>query len=561
VIQETAYPALTDLTPEVIARNQDTIQNIRLWDSRPLLQTYQQTQAIRLYYQFYNVDTDRYHLSDGYHQVMLSSRELASELPTQAQTWVNENLQFTHGYGLVMNSVSKTIGGGFPQYLIKDIPPVSQYESLNTTQPAIYYGEVSPGYKIVSTGIKEFDYPKGNQNVYTSYQGSGGIPLDGIWKRLLFAWTQRDVNILFTSYLTPQSKIQIWRSIQERVSQIAPFLLLDEDPYAVVSDGKLYWIQDAYTVSDRYPYSQPQAGGPAQGSNYIRNSVKIVVDMYNGSVSFYIMDPKDPVLDVYRHAFPGVFKDLNELSAGLKLHLRYPQDLFAIQAAEYSTFHMTDPQVFYNREDLWVAPEEKYDGAVNPMEPYYILMKLPGSSQMEYLIMTPFTPQKRDNMIAWLAARCDFPDYGKMLFYELPKEKLIYGPNQISAMIDQSTTISQQLTLWDQKGSGVIRGKLIVIPIENSFLYVVPLYLKAEGTNFPQLKRVIVATGDRVVMEPTLDESLSDLFENAATPAGAQPSGKQPPLAKATLDQARADLAQAQKAIDSLKGLLATPAR
>lgn len=561
VIQETAYPALTDLTSDVIERNQDTIQNIRLWDSRPLLQTYQQTQAIRLYYQFYNVDTDRYHLADGYHQVMLSTRELAAELPAQAQTWVNENLQFTHGYGLVMNSVSKTIGGGFPQYLIKDIPPVSQYGGLNTTQPAIYYGEVSPGYKIVSTGIKEFDYPKGNENVYTSYQGSGGIPLDGIWKRLLFAWTQKDVNILFTSYLTPQSRIQIWRSVQERVSQIAPFLLLDQDPYAVVSDGKLYWIQDAYTVSDRYPYSQPQASGTAQGSNYIRNSVKIVVDMYNGGVSFYIMDPKDPVLDVYRHAFPGVFKDLNDLSAGLKLHLRYPQDLFAIQAAEYSTFHMTDPQVFYNREDLWVAPEEKYDGAVNPMEPYYILMKLPGSSQMEYLIMTPFTPEKRDNMIAWLAARCDFPDYGKMLFYELPKEKLIYGPNQISAMIDQSTTISQQLTLWDQKGSGVIRGKLIVIPIENSFLYVVPLYLKAEGTNFPQLKRVIVATGDRVVMEPTLDESLSDLFETATTPAGTQPSGKQPPLAKATLDQARADLAQAQKAIDSLKNLLATPAR
>ncbi len=561
VIQETAYPALTDLTPEVIARNQDTVQNIRLWDSRPLLQTYQQTQAIRLYYQFYNVDTDRYHLSDGYHQVMLASRELASELPTQAQTWVNENLQFTHGYGLVMNSVSKTVGGGFPQYLSKDIPPVSQYESLNTTQPSIYYGEVSPGYKIVSTGIKEFDYPKGNENVYTSYQGSGGIPLDGIWKRLLFAWTQKDVNILFTSYLTPQSRIQIWRSVQERVSQIAPFLLLDKDPYAVVSDGKLYWIQDAYTVSDRYPYSQPQVSGPAQGSNYIRNSVKIVVDMYNGGVSFYIMDPNDPVLSVYRHAFPGVFKDLSDLSAGLKLHLRYPQDLFAIQAAEYSTFHMTDPQVFYNREDLWVAPDEKFDGAVNPMEPYYILMKLPGSSQMEYLIMTPFTPQKRDNMIAWLAARCDFPDYGKMLFYELPKEKLIYGPNQISAMIDQSTTISQQLTLWDQKGSGVIRGKLIVIPIENSFLYVVPLYLKAEGTNFPQLKRVIVATGDRVVMEPTLDASLNDLFENAATPAGTQPTGKQPPLAKATLDQARAELAQAQKAIDSLKSLLANPDR
>jgi uncharacterized protein len=558
-IQETAYPALTDLTPEVLARNQDTIQNIRLWDSRPLLQTYQQTQAIRLYYQFYNVDVDRYHLADGYHQVMLASRELAPELPAAAQTWVNENLEFTHGYGLVMNFVSKTVGGGFPQYLIQNIPPESQYGALNISQPAIYYGDVAPGDKIVATGIKEFDYPKGNENVYTSYQGKGGIPLDSVWKKLLFTWTQKDINILLTSYLRPQSRIQIWRSVQERVSQIAPFLLLDQDPYAVVSEGKQYWIQDAYTTSDRFPYSRPQADGAPEGINYIRNSVKIVVDMYDGTVSFYVMDPKDPVLDVYRRAFPGVFKDLSELSADLKSHLRYPQDLFAIQAAQYETFHMTDPQVFYNREDLWVAPQEKYNGTVAAMDPYYILMKLPGSQQLEYLMMTPFTPQNRDNMIAWLAARCDFPDYGKMLFYELPKEKLIYGPNQISAMIDQSTTISQQLTLWDQKGSGVIRGKLIVIPIENSFLYVVPLYLKAEGTNFPQLKRVIVATGDKVVMEPTLDEALSSLFENS--PISAQQGGTQTPLPKATLDQARAQLAEAQKAIDSLKRLLATPAQ
>ncbi|MGB7606867.1 MAG: UPF0182 family protein [Candidatus Sulfotelmatobacter sp.] len=562
-IQETAYPALTDLTPEVLSRNQDTIQNVRLWDSRPLLQTYQQTQAIRLYYQFYNVDVDRYHLSDGYHQVMLASRELASELPSQAQTWVNEELQFTHGYGVVMNSVSKTQGGGFPQYLIENIPPESQYARLNISQPAIYYGEVTPGYKIVSTGIKEFDYPKGNENVYTSYQGKGGIPLDSVWKRLLFSWTQTDINILLTSYLRPQSKIQIWRSVQERISQVAPFLLLDKDPYAVVSGGKQYWIQDAYTTSDHFPYSQPQTSGSAVGINYIRNSVKAVVDMYDGTVSFYVMDPNDPVLAAYRRAFPGVFKDLAGLSADLKSHLRYPEDLFAIQANQYEAFHMTDPQVFYNREDLWVAPKEKYDGAVNPMEPYYILMKLPGSDQLEYLIMTPFTPQNRDNMIAWLAARCDFPDYGRMLFYELPKEKLIYGPNQISAMIDQNTLISQQLTLWDQKGSGVIRGKLVVIPIENSFLYVVPLYLKAEGTNFPQLKRVIVATGDKVVMEPTLDEALSSLFGTSPgqpSPAG-QMSGTQGLLPKAVLDQARAQLAEAQKAINSLKGLLATPPR
>jgi len=562
-IQETAYPALSDLTPDVIARNQDTIQNIRLWDSRPLLQTYQQTQAIRLYYEFYNVDVDRYHLPNGYHQVMLASRELASQLPSEAQTWVNETLQFTHGEGLVMNSVSNTTGGGLPQYLVDNVPAESQY-GLNITQPAIYFGEVAPGYKIVSTGIKEFDYPKGNENVYASYQGKGGIPLDSVWKRLLFAWTQKDINLLLTSYLTPQSKIQIWRSVQERVSQVAPFLLLDHDPYAVLSEGKLYWIQDAYTVSDRFPYSSPQTTGSAEGMNYIRNSVKAVVDMYDGTVSLYTMDSKDPVLAMYARAFPGVFKDLTDLPADLKAHLRYPEDLFAIQSTQYETFHMTDPQVFYNREDLWVPPQEKYDGAVNPMDPYYMLMKLPGSGQLEYLIMTPFTPQKRDNMIAWLGARCDFPDYGKMLFYELPKDKLIFGPNQISAMIDQSTTISQQLTLWDQKGSGVIRGKLIVIPIENSFLYVVPLYLKAEGTNFPQLKRVIVATGDKVVMEPTLDEALGSLFGTAppqADPLAGKQAGAQAPLSKATRDEAEAQLAAAQKAINALRQLLANPAQ
>jgi uncharacterized membrane protein (UPF0182 family) len=555
-IKETAYPALSDLTAAVIARNQDTIQNIRLWDKRPLLQTYQQTQAIRLYYDFYNVDVDRYHLADGYHQVMLSTRELSATLPEKAQTWVNEHLQFTHGYGLVMNFVSKSIGGGFPQFLIQNVPPQSSY-GLNMTQPAIYYGEAMAGSRIVATGVKEFDYPKGNENVYTSYHGKGGIPLDSLGKRLLFAVTQGDINILLTSYLTPESRIQIWRNVQERISQVAPFLKLDADPYAVLSEGKLYWIQDAYTTSSRFPYSNPHSTPFGDGLNYIRNSVKAVVDMYDGTVSFYIMDPKDPVLAVYRRAFPGVFKDLNQISADLKQHLRYPQDLFAIQAAQYESFHMTDPQVFYNREDLWVPPQEKYDGKLTPMEPYYILMKLPGSNQLEYLLMSPFTPEHRDNMISWLAARSDFPDYGKMMFYELPKDKLTYGPNQVGAMIDQSTTISQQLTLWDQKGSGVIRGKLVVIPIENSFLYVVPLYLRAEGTNFPQLKRVIAATGDKVVMEPTLDGAISALFGSTEV----QQTGTETPLRNNTeLNQIRVQAAEAQKAIDSLTRLLNNPA-
>jgi len=450
-----------------------------------------------------------------------------------------------------MNFASQTTGGGFPKYLLQNIPPESDY-GLKITEPGIYYGEGMQGYRIVSTGIKEFDYPKGNKNVYTSYHGAGGIPLDSLWKRLLFAWTQQDVNILFTSYLRPESRIQIWRTVQERVSKIAPFLRLDRDPYAVLSNGKLYWIQDAYTTSDEFPYSDPYTDDSGTELNYIRNSVKIVVDMYDGTVSFYVMNPNDPVLAVYRRAFPGVFKDLSQLSPDLKSHLRYPEDLFTIQTHEYKTFHMTDPQVFYNREDLWDSPKEEYNGNELTMDPYYILMKLPGSSKLEYLLMTPFTPQNRDNMIAWVGARCDFPDYGKMIFYELPKEKLIFGPNQIEAMINQNTTISEQLTLWNQNGSQVIRGKLVVIPIENSFLYVVPLYLRSQGTNFPQLKRVIAITADRVTMEPTLDGALADLFgaqqpQNTGGIAlpGAPVQAQPPPQ----LDKARTQLEAAQKAM------------
>ncbi len=392
------------------------------------------------------------------------------------------------------------------------------------------------------------------------------------------------------------------------MAEIAPFLRLDNDPYAVLSDGKLYWIQDAYTVSNYFPYANPQRaaryqtelepslgaepGGKNQdpdsggsearsraafdGLNYIRNSVKAVVDMYDGSVRFYVMDPKDPILAAYRLAFPGVFSDLSAISPDLKKHLRYPEDLFSVQANQYRTFHMTDPQVFYNREDLWTAPMEKYSGQAQPMEPYYILAKLPGSEQLEYLLMTPFTPQSRDNMISWMAARSDFPGYGEMLFYQLPKEKLTYGPNQIEAMIDQNTTISQQLTLWNQQGSRVIRGKQIVTPIENAFLYVVPLYLRAEGTNFPQLKRVIAVAGDKVVMEPTLDEALNALFgtqpatvqgrpaETIGSATGAALRQMDSGPARAKFDEVQKAMQQGDwdkfgKAMEALKQLLANP--
>jgi uncharacterized membrane protein (UPF0182 family) len=546
-IKETTYPALGNLSIDDISRNQETIDNIRIWDWRPILQTYRQTQEIRLYYEFYQVDVDRYHQADGYHQVMLSARELAAQLPPKARTWVNEHLQFTHGYGPVMTSVSKKAPEGLPDYIIDNIPPESTL-GIDVDQPGIYYGEKTPGYRIVATKVKEFDYPKGNQNVYTSYHGKGGIPLDSFWKRVLFAWTQSDINILLTSYLGPESRIQIWRDVRERVARIAPFLELDHDPYLVLSEGKLYWIQDAYTVSDRFPYSAPY-GKAFNKLNYIRNSVKAIVDVYNGSVQLYVMDPQDPILALYRRCMPSAFKDLADMPQDLKNHLRYPEDLFAIQADLYRTYHMTTPQVFYNQEDLWDLPQEKYAGSAIPLEPYYILMRLPGTQVLQYLLMTPFTPQNRDNMIAWMAAKCDFPQYGQLIVYQLPKKRLTFGPIQIEAMIDQNTLISEQLSLWDQKGSRVIRGNLIVIPIDNAFLYVEPVYLIAEGINIPQLKRIIVIHGDKVVMEPTLEQALRALL-------GASRPEIKVPVAQIQTDdliRAREEFNKAQQALEHAK--------
>jgi uncharacterized protein len=567
-IQEQTYPGLKDLTLKDIAANQDTIDNIRLWDWRPILETYRQTQEIRLYYQFYNVDVGRYHLPSGYHQVTLSARELAAQLPPKARTWVNQYLQFTHGYGLVMNFVAKKTPEGLPDYIAENIPPQSK-QGVKVVQPAIYYGESSPGYRIVSTNVKEFDYPKGDKNVYTSYAGTGGIPLDAWWKRLLFSWTQSDINILLSSYVEPRSRIQIWRRVRERVARIAPFLKQDQDPYLVLSDGKLYWIEDLYTVSDRFPYAQPYEKA-FDRINYIRNSAKAIVDVYNGSVDFYVMDPRDPVLKAYRKAFPGVFKDLEALPADLKAHLRYPEDLFAIQADLYRTYHMVNPQVFYNQEDLWSFPQEKYAGQAVGVEPYYILMRLPGAKQLQYLLMTPFTPQKKDNMISWMAAKCDFPEYGQLLLYQLPKERLIYGPIQVEAMIDQNTRISEQLSLWDQRGSRVIRGNLIVIPIENAFLYVEPVYLTAEGINIPQLKRVIAVYGDQVEMAPTLETAIAAVF-GAAQPEETETKAAAAPVQNEVLKRAREVFQEIQKnlqeghwgdygkAMETLKTILEPP--
>ena len=506
-IVERSYSPEIGLTLRALESNHATVSNIRLWDWRPLGETFQQLQRIRAYYDFSDVDVDRYSVDGNRRQVMLAARELSPELPGKAETWVNHHLQYTHGYGLAMSFTAEKQEQGKPVLIVKDLPPVTE-SGLSSRRPGIYYGQVQSDYRIVATSVPEFDYPRGDDNVYASYDGQGGVLLDSFWKRLLFSLHQFDVNILISAYVTPESRIQFWRQIQNRVHRIAPFLRLDEDPYLVVGEDQLYWIQDAYTDSDWFPYAESHDGE----LNYIRNAVKVVIDAYDGDVTFYVMEPDDPVLMVYQDALPALFQPLSQMPEEIRQHLRYPQDLFQAQIAKYSRYHMTLPQVFYNNEDLWAVPWERYAGEEILMDPYYVLMQLPQEQQLQFLLMMPLTPHHRDNMIAWVAARGDFPDYGELIAYKLPKERLILGPIQVEAMIDQDPLISQQLSLWDQRGSRVIRGNLLVIPIDQLFLYVEPVYLVAEGVNIPELKRVIVSDGARVAMAPTLAEGLEALL-------------------------------------------------
>jgi len=509
-IKEEEFPVKEEISFEDIEKNDDTIRNIRLWDWRPIKQTLKQIQAIRLYYDFNSVDIDRYYFNGNYQQVMVSPRELDKDkIPEQAKTWVNETLTYTHGYGVVVNPVNKISGEGLPELLIKDIPPVSSV-NLTITRPEIYYGEITKGYVIVKTKAKEFDYPKGDENIYSNYAGNGGMPVSSLWRRILFSIKYSNMQILLTTNFTSESRIMINRNIQERVNKVAPFLGYDKDPYIVISkEGKLFWIQDAYTISSSYPYSTPVIGGYF---NYIRNSVKVVIDAYNGTIDFYIIDQKDPVVKVYQNIFPQLFKNFDQMPEDLNEHIRYPKDLFQVQAELYSTYHMMDPDVFYNKEDYWNTPSEIYAENEIRMEPYYIVTKLPGYEREEFILMTPFTPSTKNNMIAWLAAKSDQPEYGDLIVYKFPKDKLIFGPMQIEARIDQDSEISQQLTLWGQKGSTVIRGNLLVIPIAKSILYVEPLYLRAETGEIPELKKVIVSNGSDVAMGNNLEDALEKLF-------------------------------------------------
>lgn len=506
-VRERSYPGEQELTMQDVTENDLTVRNVRLWDPRLLIQTYRQIQEIRLYYQFYNVDIDRYTIDGEYRQVMLSARELGQRLPERADTWVNRHLQYTHGYGMTMNYVAQQGTEGIPNLIVKDLPPESSSEAVRVDQAAIYYGERTPTYRIVNSEVEELHYPSGDDNVYVHYEGDGGVQLSSIWHELLFAWHFSDFNIFLSGYIHRESRIQFWNRVQERVRRIAPFLNLDQDPYLVVANGRLYWIQDAYTTARTFPYSEP-----ARGVNYIRDAVKVVIDPYDGAVDFYVMDPDDPVLKTYREAFPTLFQPLENLDPDLLDNLRYPKDMFDLQVDKMNRYHMVNPQVFYNNEDLWTRPNESYGGQEQVMEPYYVLTRLPGEEELHFLLMTPLTPDNRDNMIAWFAAKCDYPDYGTLELFQLPKDKLIYGPNQIEARIDANPLISQQLSLWDQRGSRVIRGNLIIVPIEETFLYVEPVFLIAEGTQIPELRRVIVSFGDRVAMEPSLDGALRAVF-------------------------------------------------
>jgi uncharacterized membrane protein (UPF0182 family) len=562
-VQTRAYDAEARLDAAELAANRDTIGNIRLWDWQPLRQTFRQLQQIRSYYTFHDVDIDRYRLGGELRQVLLAARELSPDLPGKGVTWVNRRLQYTHGYGLVMAPAAEKSPDGRPVFLIDDIPPRAP-PALAVTEPAIYFGEEDGSYRIVHSGVPELDYPSGDENVYTRYRGHGDVLLDGWLKRLVYAWQQFDINILISDYVRSDSRIQLWRQVRVRVARLAPFLTLDHNPYLVLDGGRLFWIQDAYTTGERFPYAEPAENGVG----YMRNAVKVVVDAYQGDVAFYAMDPADPVLRVYAAAFPGVFRPASAMPPGLAAHLRYPEDLFAIQARKYAIYHMTEPHVFYNSEDLWQIPRQQAGDRSVPVAPYYVLIRLPGEPRLEFLLLTPLTPARRDNMIAWLAARCDPPHYGQLVVFKLPKDRLVLGPTQIDATIDQDTTISRQLTLWDQGGSRVIRGHLLVIPIDDAFLYVEPVYLRAEGNEIPQLQRIIVSDGTRVAMEPTLQEALAAVF--GAGPGGGTAAGTAP-APSADLERAREALDAAEQALrrgdwaafgtamQRLRGLLGPP--
>ncbi|MDD4343364.1 MAG: UPF0182 family protein [Eubacteriales bacterium] len=511
-VERQDFPALWNLSATDIENSVDTIKNIRVNDFRPTQTIYNQLQSIRLYYQFTNISIDRYLLNGEQRQVFLSAREIDhTRLPEQAKNWINQHLKYTHGYGAAVSPVNEITPQGQPKLIVKNIPPETEYEELRIDTPEIYYGNLTKDYIIVNTTEKEFNYPMENQNAETMYSGDGGIKLN-LLNRIVFSIDKRTPKILISGAVSSDSKILINRDIQERVAKIAPFLKYESDPYLVINEGKLYWVIDGYTTSNRFPYSQPVYSDNTM-YNYIRNSVKVVIDAYHGTTDFYIYDDKDPIIMTYSKAYPSLFKSAEDMPEGIRKHMKYPVELFDIQSNIFSIYHMDNPRTFFNREDAWSIATEKYQQEVTPVRPYYINMALPGNDEVEFVLVQPYTAYQKNNMVSWFAARNDGDNYGKLVVYSFPKQRLIYGPMQIESRIDQDAVISSQLTLWERQGSSVVRGNLMVIPIKDSILYVEPLYLQSDNANaLPEVKQIILAYGDDIVMEATLEAGLKRLF-------------------------------------------------
>jgi uncharacterized protein len=500
-----SHPAVGEVDPKTVEENLGTIQNLRFWDEVPLLQSYNQIQFFRLYYDFLSVQTDRYVVDGQLRQVMLSTRELSSEkLPSEAQRWVNRNLQFTHGYGVAMSPVTEVAEGGRPNFFIRDLPPKGK---IDLDRPEIYYGLKSLPFAIVNSRMEEFNYPGPDGPVYTHYEGKGGVELRSLLRRILYAWQFRDINILISDEIMRDSRIQYRRTVPQRFAAITPFLQRDNEAYTVVADGRLFFIQDAYTTTGRYPYSTPWN----RELNYIRNSVKAVVDTYNGDITYYVFDETCPIIQTYMAIFPELFNAADEMPDYLWNHVRYPMDLFSIQSGMLLQYHMTDPVVFYNKEDQWAVPQQEGFGGAEILRPYYFVARLPGEDKEEFLLIQPFTPDRRHNLVGWMAARMDGENYGEKILYRFPSGRHVDGPRQVKARIDNDAVISEQFTLWGQVGSEVMQGNILVIPIGDSLLFAEPVFLKPEALEFPELRRIILADSRRVVMHPTLDDAVQAL--------------------------------------------------
>ena len=532
-LSQREFPAETTVEAAEATNNQATLQNIRLWDWRALQDTLRQIQEIRTYYDFPDIDIDRYEINGTMREVMLAARELnVDKLPESSRNWINEKLIYTHGYGITMNPVNGFTPEGLPTLILSNMPIQSTVPSIGVTRPEIYFGELTNTDVYVKTRQQEFNYPQGQTNSLTSYEGSGGIPVGGFFRRVLIALDRGDITKLpFSDDVKEQSRLLMRRNVRERVAALAPFLTYDSDPYIVIGgDGRLSWIMDAFTTSDSYPYSTHYVLG-STSVNYMRNSVKVVIDAYDGTTTFYVFDPQDPLITAYREIFPILFKDAAAMPPALRKHVRYPELLLKLQAAAYAVYHMTDPQVFYNREDLWtvaseVGADESGQQRTLAMEPNFVLMKLPGETNVEFVEILPFTPANRNNLIGWIAGRSDGAQYGTSMVYDFPKTKLVDGPLQVEARIDQNAQLSGQLTLWNQQGSHVRRGTLLVIPCGRALLYAEPIYLQAERSPMPELRLVVLALQDRLAYGPTFDSAMRALFGGEASSL----SGAAPPV-------------------------------